>query len=428
MGLKDRILGHVVDHALRHERAIRRALSRRSGVDVFLQLDDAHGLLLVQLLSQLVEDGCREELRVHVVPPPEAEADPEPELRRIWTIADARLVAAHRGLEGPAIATPPPREVVEKAQRVLLVERSGVEPLELALEVLRRVWADDRSGLDDVAREHGELPPGELAPRLDGNAALLRRLGHYQGSMVLHRGEWFWGVDRFELLERSLGRSQSMLRWADTVDVPPGVVGPDGRVRMELFFSFRSPYSYLVLEPLRRIAARPRVDLVIRPVLPMVMRGLPVPRSKRLYILRDCKRVALELGAPFGKICDPVGQGVERCLAVFPEADAAGCSEVFVREVATAIWSEAANMTSDAELRRVVERSGLSWSAAQRGLAEEERWRAMAQDNRAALFEAGLWGVPTLRVGELAFWGQDRIPILERTLDAAGVEDGSPRS
>lgn len=39
----------------------------------------------------------------------------------------------------------------------------------------------------------------------------------------------------------------------------------------------------------------------------MIMRGLPVPRAKRLYIVRNTKREAEALGLPFGPIADPVG-------------------------------------------------------------------------------------------------------------------------
>ena len=48
----------------------------------------------------------------------------------------------------------------------------------------------------------------------------------------------------------------------------------------------------------------------------MAMRGQPLPLAKRLYILRDAKREADRLGLPFGKIHDPLGEGVWRCLTI----------------------------------------------------------------------------------------------------------------
>lgn len=400
---------------------MRRAVSRRAGLDVFLQIEDAHGLLLVQLLSALLAELPGEAVRVHVIGAPAPDVDPEPELRLPWALRDALVLAEHHGLDGPARSELPAADVVERAQRILLVEREGRAQLALAGEVLRAVWAADISALDALEAEHGTIGADEVAGRLEANGGLLRELGHYLGSMVRHRGEWFWGVDRFPLLERSLGRTTSVLRWASGVQAPAGLVGEDGTIRIELFFSFRSPYSYLVLKPLFRLAERPNVELVIRPVLPMIMRGLPVPREKRLYILHDVHRLAREQGTPFGRAFDPAGAGVERCMAVFCAVREAGREQAFVTEAARAIWSQAANLTEDGELRPVVERSGLSWADAERALADDAGWRAMAEENRTTMFEElGQWGVPSIRVGgRLAFWGQDRLPILERILDAA---------
>ena len=108
MTLKGQISGSVIKLALGQERRVRRTLSRRKGIDVVLQVEDAHGFLLVQLLRDLVRDMPGEEVRVLVIPPPEADTDPQPQLRIPWTVKDARLVAEHRGLEGPTITAPPP--------------------------------------------------------------------------------------------------------------------------------------------------------------------------------------------------------------------------------------------------------------------------------------------------------------------------------
>jgi 2-hydroxychromene-2-carboxylate isomerase len=423
MTLRDQLFGIATSQFLRHERTVRRATDRRRGLDVFLQIDDAHGWLLVQLLGRLLDDLPDEEVRVFVVGPPAPDVDPEPALRIAWALRDARLLSQYHGLEGPTRAEVPTAEVVAQAQRILLRERPGRETLRLAHQILRAVWTDDHAGLQALSADHGELSALEATQRLLDHAAVLTKLGHYQGSMVRHRGEWFWGVDRFPLLARSLGRPESPLAWAEGVPAPPGLVDPDGRVRIELFFSFRSPYSYLILQPLYRLASRPRVDLVIRPVLPMVMRGLPVPRAKRLYLLPDVHRLARDQGVPFGKACDPVGKAVERCMGVFQIAQEQGRERAFVEQAATAIWSRAANLALDAELKPVVERSGLRWSDAERGMADETGWRRMVTENRAALIEEmGLWGVPSMRIGgQVALWGQDRVPILARMLDDVGV-------
>jgi 2-hydroxychromene-2-carboxylate isomerase len=56
----------------------------------------------------------------------------------------------------------------------------------------------------------------------------------------------------------------------------------------------------------------------------MVMRGVKVPKVKRLYIVHDVKREADRYVIAFGKITDPLGMGVERCMALLPYANKMG--------------------------------------------------------------------------------------------------------
>ena len=77
----------------------------------------------------------------------------------------------------------------------------------------------------------------------------------------------------------------------------------DDAPRVELYYSYRSPYSYLAIGRLKRWAGEARVRIVLRPVLPLAVRDpaffdrvnpLFVP-----YLMRDTQRVAEYLGVPF---------------------------------------------------------------------------------------------------------------------------------
>ena len=58
-----------------------------------------------------------------------------------------------------------------------------------------------------------------------------------------------------------------------------------------------------------------------------------------------------------------------------------------------------------------------------RAALADEGWRAVAEANRAEMFDAGLWGVPSFRVGDRpAQWGQDRLWAVERDLSAIAGE------
>jgi 2-hydroxychromene-2-carboxylate isomerase len=190
--------------------------------------------------------------------------------------------------------------------------------------------------------------------------------------------------------------------------------------QVEYFFSFRSPYSYLSAPRAFDLPRRYGVELAWRGVRPMAMRGQPLPRAKQFYILRDAAREADQLGLPFGKIHDPLGEGVWRCLCVAEHALAQGRLERFVTTSARAIWGEGVEVLRDAPLRALCERAGLEWEACLRAIANPD-YRERVEINTAKLAAIGHWGVPVLKYRDEVFWGQDRIEDLERLLRRDGL-------
>jgi 2-hydroxychromene-2-carboxylate isomerase len=149
----------------------------------------------------------------------------------------------------------------------------------------------------------------------------------------------------------------------------------------------------------------------------MLMRGLPVPKRKAMYILGDVAREARRLGVPFGNWADPLGPGVERWMAIFPYAERERNVVEYLRATFGGVWTEAIDAATDEGLRTMVERAGLDWTEAEAMLGNES-WREMAARNQADLNAAGLWGVPSFVVGPYATWGQDRLWIVEAKLKA----------
>jgi len=189
---------------------------------------------------------------------------------------------------------------------------------------------------------------------------------------------------------------------------------------VEFFFSFRSPYSYLAAPRAFDLGRRFAVNVVYRAVRPMVTRGVPLPRAKRVYILVDAEREARRLGMPFGNLHDPLGEGALRCLYVAERAAELGRERELVLATSRAIWAEGADVTDDRVLRRLCEQAGVPWSDALTALGDA-RLHSRVEQNATRLRDLGHWGVPTLAFGGELFWGQDRIVDLEAALRAAGV-------
>jgi len=145
---------------------------------------------------------------------------------------------------------------------------------------------------------------------------------------------------------------------------------------------------------------------------------MEIRRSKGFYIMSDVVREAERLGIPFGDICDPVGKPVERGYAILHRAIELGKGYEFAKSFLSGVWSEGIDAGSDAGLKRITERAGLSW-AEMKPLLGTEDWREVEERNQAEMLSYDVWGVPSFRVGDTAAWGQDRLWVTEDALKAA---------
>ena len=183
------------------------------------------------------------------------------------------------------------------------------------------------------------------------------------------------------------------------------------------YLSFRSPYTGIVRDRIKDLADAYGADLKLRYVLPMVMRGMQVPRKKGLYIMSDTVREADRLGVRFGNAFDPVGKPVERGYAILHQAIRQDRGYAFAQSFLSGVWADGLDAGTDKGLKTITERAGLSWTE-MKPLLEHDHWRQEAEDNQQEMFSYGIWGVPSFRVGEIATWGQDRLWVIEDALKA----------
>ncbi len=425
MSLKSRAIGSVLNaylgsrpakHALFNAGRVLRGGRRRARL--YYRADDPYSHLLVQVAPRLTEEFG---IEIEVVPVSAAglEANPAPEMLRAHAIRDAAILAEHYGLSFPIDATPPPEDRVRRAHALLLEPRSPDARIQLAIELGEAVWREDAGALARLVERYGGVSGEEVTPALDANYAALERAGHYQSGMLHYGGDWYWGVDRMNHLEARLHGEglEGSLGLADTrspsLDSLVGSVDRDSTVRA--YISFRSPYSYVALPQLLALRDRFGVKVEVRPVLPMVMRGLAVPSTKRLYIAFDAKREADRKGIPFGHVCDPLGKGIGYCMSLF-FGYGEGRELELAHAIGRGIWTEARDVAHVPDLIAMAERVGIS-EADVRAAVGERDWKQPAQAHRDTLTGLGMWGVPTFHVGNYVTWGQDRIPFIEGAIE-----------
>ena len=169
---------------------------------------------------------------------------------------------------------------------------------------------------------------------------------------------------------------------------------------------------------MRQLAEHYGAQLQIRFVLPMVMRGLPVPREKSMYIVADVAREAQRVGMRYGYLVDPVGKPVERGYAVLHHAMKAGAGLQLAQSFLQGVWADGIDAGTDSGLYAIAARAGLDKNFVDKALSDES-WREAAAANRLELLDMDLWGVPSFRVNDLpGYWGQDRLWMVERDLIA----------
>lgn len=398
-------------------RARRRLRRSPRTATFFCQIDDPYTALAIGCLQRLAN---RFDLRIdwRLVPPPAAGAAPEPLLLAAYARRDAaRLAAALDDAPRPP-ALAPDALLVKRAERIAAAAIASPRPAPKLIAIAQALAAPDAAAaIAALAESIGEAP-AESA--LAEGAALRERMGHYLGSVTAFEGECYWGVDRLHYLEARLAAEDGLPPVvAPLLDfVPPAgpVAAPAAPPRLDFYLSFRSPYTLIAAERIGALAAAYGAELRLRFVLPMVMRGLPVPRAKRLYITLDARREAARHGIAFGTIHDPVGLGVERGLAVLHHAIKAGKGLDFAIQFLRGAFAQGIDMTRDEGLIGAAARAGLGADAVRTALADDS-WRAVAEANRAALFALGMWGVPSFQVDDLqGWWGQDRLWAVEDDL------------
>ncbi|QFU76307.1 2-hydroxychromene-2-carboxylate isomerase [Halioglobus maricola] len=393
-------------------------------VEYFHQTDDGYSHLTAQILQQL----CQRydiELVCHLVRGPLGKNSAEPELLLQLSRYDAFHVGPEYGLQFPEHPQPLDQSQVDLATSVLAAqEAEGF--IECAAYVGDALWSGDTARLQSLADSLGRASDNEREACLDAGTARRTELKHYSGAMFYYSGEWYWGVDRLYHLEKRLAQLGADREPGGELLVPrpdakAGPLKDNGSLTLEIYPSLRSPYSAIVFDRAVKLANDSGVTLSVRPVLPMVMRGVPATREKGLYIFSDTVREAEEAGVPYGNFYDPIGDPVRRCYSLYPWACEQGKGNELLSSFLSAAFAQGINTNNDRGLRKVVEAAGLSWSEAQEHLGQPG-WEEVVEVNRLAMYDAGLWGVPSLRLldeqGEqlLALWGQDRLWLFAREI------------
>ncbi len=210
-------------------------------------------------------------------------------------------------------------------------------------------------------------------------------------------------------------------------------------IQADLYFSFRSPYSYLAIGRYRAMVEEFDLTIALKPVYPLAIRQPDFFERNHPnwlgYTLRDVVRVAQFAAIPFGAPRpDPIVQDlmtrkiatdqpyIRRITRLGQAAARRGKGLVFAHEAAQLIWGGAEGWHEGQHLAGAAARADLDLSELDaEAVADADTLDTEIAANQAALEAAGHWGVPTLVFESEPFFGQDRIAMVQWRLEQKGL-------
>ena len=192
--------------------------------------------------------------------------------------------------------------------------------------------------------------------------------------------------------------------------------------RLEFFYDYVSPYSYLASTRLPALAERTGADVAYRPILlggllkaAQNLPGVQVP-NKRAYLRTDVARCAEHYGAAFAfNPCFPFNTvGLMRGALVALEE---GVFPAYHEAVFRAMWAESANLAAPEVVAEVLERAGLD-AARLLARTQDARIKEALRHNTDEALERGAFGAPSMFVGDRLYFGNDRLAFVEEALGA----------
>jgi 2-hydroxychromene-2-carboxylate isomerase len=210
---------------------------------------------------------------------------------------------------------------------------------------------------------------------------------------------------------------------------------------VDLFWSFRSPYSYLALPRTSALVADYEVSVNARPVYPLAIRDPTFfrrtnPQFAR-YVVLDSRRVAEREGIAFRfPRPDPVTQDMQtlqvaaeqplirRLTRLGAAAQLRGRGLPFITEVSRTLWDGSVDRWDVGDhLAHAAAIAGLNLAELDAEIsADAGRYDAAIADNERDHARSGHWGVPTFVFNNEPFFGQDRIDLLLWRLGQSGLK------
>ena len=191
--------------------------------------------------------------------------------------------------------------------------------------------------------------------------------------------------------------------------------------KLDFYFDYISPYSYLADTQVKALAERTGAELVYHPVLnggivtATENKPPPMVPAKLRYMSVDLPRWVKRFGVP---LKGPGGlANTLRALRGALAAQQDGTFETYHGAMFRAAFTEGIDLSSKETVLEVAARAGLDAGKLGERMEDPAIKEKLKADTAAAV-ERGLFGVPTFFVDDEMFFGVDHLDFVEEALKA----------
>ena len=213
-------------------------------------------------------------------------------------------------------------------------------------------------------------------------------------------------------------------------------------MKIDLYFSYRSPYSYLILPRMLKLKEKYDIEINFKVVYPIAIRMPEWFEGKNFFTffffkMIDMRLQAKKLGIPFTTKLkpDPIRQNVMTgkisshqpyifdICHLGQMAQMKGVGMEFAFEVSSLIFGGVENWNTDENLSEAAKKVGLDLNQLRESVnVHEEEIIGQIKQNQVDQLNAGHHGVPLTVIGDKHFFGQDQFDKIMETLKENGLK------
>ena len=395
---------------------------RNHEVLYFHKVDDPYSHLTIQSIEKL-KSSYNISFKPILVGEEDAEAIHETSLYSKYCLEDVKRIAPFYDIAFPGNSYPS-KEMIYKANSILsAVNESKFS--EIAIKVSFALWSGDKDTIDNLVAIFSSSKDKVIDKIIEGNK-IRNDKGYYFGSAFYYEKELYWGLDRLNYLEErlsELGLSTNSVKdpiCSLNLSAPEHIIS-NKKVNLTYYPSLNSPYTLVSAKRVKELRETYPINLITKPVLPMLMRDMTIPEYKAKYIISDAAREGRKYGHEIKNIYSPLGSPARKAYSLFPNIDKAGKGFEYIYELLNASFQEGVNIGNNDYLETLVNKLGLDWNIIKNDL-NTKQWKHDLDLNLNDMYSGNCWGVPSFKVTDedggnpFYAWGQDRIWLIKEEI------------